>query len=133
MQQLSISGLNAHFEKLLRKIPEERKALFVRLEPQMEAAVRRTVGGSGKVASWQVGALGSYGGYAAVHPRPKSTYEGYAVGYITNAVNSGHEKAGGKGWVPGKRFYEDAVPLAQDILSREVQNLEKRLKEVVEE
>lgn len=132
MQQLSISKLNDHFEKLLRRFPEERKALFARLEPQMEAAVRQTVGGSGKVASWQVGALGSYGGYSAVHPKPKRTYKGYAVGYITNAITSGH-KAGKSGWVPGKHYYENAHPRIENILAREVRELEKKLLEAVEE
>lgn len=133
MQQLSIHELDAHFEKLLRKFPEERRAMFERLEPQLEAMVRGVVGGSGKVASWQVGALGTKGGYAAVHPRPKALFKGYAVGYITNAITSGHKKANGEGWVPGRHFYEDSRPLAKDILSREVRELEKKLTEVVEE
>lgn len=132
MQQLSIHNLDAHFEKLLRAFPEERKALFARLEPQLEAMVRRVVGGKGKVASWQVGALGSYGGYAAVHPRPKTFYRGYALGYITNAITSGHKKAGGEGWVSGKHYYENAIPRARDILAKEVRETEKRLKEAAE-
>lgn len=130
MQQLSIAGLDACFERLLRKIPEERRAMFARLEPQLEAAVRGVVGGSGKVAHWQVGALGSYGGYVAVHPKPKTTYKGYAVGYITNAITSGH-KTGKGGWTPGKGYYEAADPIARDILEKEVRELEKRLTEEV--
>lgn len=131
MQQLSIAGLSAHFEQLLRKIPEERRALFERLEPQLEAAVRQTIGGSGKVASWQVGSLGSKGGYAAVHPKGKATYKGYAVGYITNAITSGHKTPKG-GFVAGKHYYESATPAAAQILEREVRTLEARLKEAVE-
>lgn len=132
MRQLSIQGLDSYFEALLRKIPEERRALFERLEPQLEAAVRRTIGGSGKVASWQVGFVGSKGGYASVHPKPKTWHRGYAVGHITNAVTSGHKTPGGKNWAPGKHYYEDAAPLAKTLLEREVRALEAKLKEAVE-
>lgn len=131
MQQLSIAGLNAHFESLLRKFPQERRALFERLEPQLVDMVHGVIGGSGKVASWQVGALGSGGGYTAVHPKPKATYKGYAVGHITNAVTSGHKTPKG-GFVTGKHYYESAQPLAKEILEREVRVLESRLKEAVE-
>ena len=131
MQRLSIAELDAHFERLLRKIPEERRALFARLEPQLEEAVRQTIGGTGKVAGWQVGALGSKGGYAAVHPAPNTEHKGYAVGHITNAITSGHKTSKG-GWVEGKRYYERANPTAKAILEREVQTLEERLKEAVE-
>lgn len=131
MQQLSIAGLSTHFEQLLRKIPEERRALFERLGPQMEAAVRRTIGGSGKVASWQEGAVGSKGGYAAVRPRAKAVHKGYAVGYITNAITSGHKTPNG-GFVAGKRYYEAAEPSVKAILEREIKTLEARLKEAVE-
>lgn len=132
MQQLSIAGLDAHFEALLRTIPQERRALFERLAPQLEGTVRNTVAGTGKVASWQVAALGSKGGYAAVHPKPKTQYKGYAVGYITNAITGGHKSRSGS-LVPGKQYYERAMPQARAILEREVRALEKTLKEAVEE
>lgn len=132
MQQLSIHELDVHFEKMLRRFPQERASMFGRLAPQLEAAVRRSVGGGGKVASWQVAAEGRYGGYAAVHPKPKTFHEGYAVGHITNAITSGHKTSGGNGWVSGKHFYEDAVPQANAILDKEMREMEKRLKEAVE-
>lgn len=132
MQQLSIAGLSTHFERLLRKFPEERRALFERLEPQLENAVRKTIGGSGKVASWQAGAVGSKGGYAAVRAKAKTFHRGYAVGYITNAITSGHKTSKGT-FVPGKHYYESAETVARGILEREVKVLEARLKEAVEE
>ncbi len=132
MQKLSIAGLDAHFEKILCRFPEERKAIFARLEPQLVDVVRAVVGGTGKVASWQVGELGSKGGYTAVHPKPKTQYKGYAVGYITNAITSGHKTRSGDR-VMGKEYYENAMPLAKQILEREVRALEAKLKEAVEE
>lgn len=129
MQQLSIQAMDSYFESLLRRIPEERRALFERLKPQMEAAVRETIGGSGKVASWQEGSVGTKGGYAAVRPKAKTFYKGDAVGYVTNAITSGHKKAGGKGWVPGKRYYESSIPHVKNVLNQEIRTLEKRLKE----
>lgn len=133
MQQLSIQSLDVYFEKLLKKIPEERAALFKRLEPQLVDAVRGVVGGKGKVKNWQVGSLGDYGGYAAVHPKPKTEYKGYAVGRVTNAITSGHKISGKEGgWVAGKHYYEDAQPLAKEILRQEMEKTEKRIKEVME-
>ena len=71
--------------------------------------------------------MGSGGGYVAVRPKAETyqtTKSGkrYAVGYITNAIESGHRhggpRGGGKGYryrpryqtaaVPGRFFYEAA-------------------------
>ncbi len=128
MQQLSLQSMDGYFEKLLRTIPEERKALFARLEPQLEAVVRGVVGGGGKVASWQIGALGDYGGFAAVHPAPKTDWEGYAVGRITNAITSGHHAAKTGKWVSGKHYYESAYSKAKDILQQEIAKMENQIK-----
>lgn len=135
-QRLSIAELDRHFEKLLRKFPGMLEIFYQRVEPQLEAAVRQTVGGSGKVASWQEGAIGSYGRYAAVHPKPKTFYsarEGgkkYAVGAITNAITSGHKSRSGDR-VLGKHYYERAMIPARAILEKEVRALEKDIKGAV--
>lgn len=90
--------------------------------PKMKAIVDQAIGGSGKVRSWQGQYVGSKGLYAAVRPRAKTYTEAtkggkrYAVGYVTNAINSGHRfprDAWGyrsrAGSVPGKKFYQNAA------------------------
>lgn len=96
---------------------------------KMKATVDREIGGSGRVQSWQEKCVGSGGGYAAVRAKKKTYVETkgrqkgfrsgpkkYAVGYITNAVNSGHraprnkygDRPSGR-TVAGRHFYELAA------------------------
>lgn len=161
MQSISITALEAHWKELIQEIPELKRATFEDLAPDLLSEVRRQIGGSGKVQSWQESRVGSRGGYVAVRPRAKTYYasrEGgkqYAVGYITNAINSGHDQAPGQ-FVPGlatenfwggfaatgarlkaervasKHFYEDAATGAEALVRRAVESLEQRLKEAVE-
>ena len=63
-----IDDLRESWDRLVRQFPDTKRALLERLAPQMLQAVRRAVGGSGKVAGWQEPHMGSGGGYAAVRP-----------------------------------------------------------------
>lgn len=119
-----ISRLDAAPE-ILRKA--KRKAITV-AAPKLKQAVDSQIGGTGKVRSWQSQFVGAKGGYAAVRPQ-KGTYietkgkqggfragpKRYAVGYVTNAINSGHRSPRNTwgyrtsaGAVAGKQFYEAA-------------------------
>lgn len=120
-------------EKLAAKLSQtpkvivaaEKKAVTA-AAPKMKAIVDQEIGGSGRVKSWQGQYVGSEGLYAAVRPkketyakaRERRTYaeEGpgrHAVGYVTNAINSGHRARPDKfGYrrspVTGKGFYQRA-------------------------
>ncbi len=87
-----LGNADAARETFLRERTSELRTISPKLlqvvTSGMDAAgmVRRT----GKVAGWQEHHLGSGGGYAAVRPVAKTFHKGYAVGYITNALESGH-------------------------------------------
>ncbi len=142
MQEFRIDS--ADLKKLaekLEKAPERlawaRKQAMVSAADQFKILMDLAIGGTGRVKSWQQSYVGSGGGYAAVRPRKKTyaearvrqTYEErrrtphptYAVGYITNAINSGHRtpshrrgqakelrgyRVNTSGRVAGKGFYE---------------------------
>lgn len=97
---------------------------------------------NGKVKSWQVAVVGSGGGYAAVHAKPKTYHDDYAVGHITNALENGHKirKPSGKAKqykprirvskVDGYKFYADTRRDAPEIA---VEIAEKKLDEYLGE
>ena len=97
-QSVKISGLEhlrKDLEELSEELPEMRREIHEELAVQMrgeveEALARRAGSSTGTVAGWQEGYVGTKGGYAAVRPRAKTSYRGYAVGYITNAIENGH-------------------------------------------
>lgn len=138
-----IDDLLESWDRLVRQFPDTKRALLERLAPQMLQAVRRAVGGSGKVAGWQEPHMGSGGGYAAVRPRAE-TYQAtrsgtrYAVGYITNAIEGGHRHGGPRGStkpdyhyrprfktaaVPGRWFYAAVRQELPGMLQSEIQQL----------
>lgn len=103
-----------------------RKAIHEGLATQLLSQVRQNIGGTGKVQSWQDAYSGSLGGYAAVRAKAKTSYNGYAVGAVTNAIENGHKQAQGMyvhalgkrltaSNVEGKHFYADAKTQAQSI------------------
>lgn len=111
-------------EELLNRFPDKKQAVLNKLGDDLLRRVRGEIGGTGKVAGWQVPHMGSGGGYVAVRAK-ENTYQvtksgkRYAVGYITNAFEDGHKirkHQGGKGYrsrvnvaaVPGRWSY-DAV------------------------
>lgn len=124
------------------------------LKQVLDARIVSTIGDSrGKVRSWQDQFVGSEGGYAAVRPKTDTHTEPtkkdgntYAVGYVTNAINSGHRFPGqgvrrasraGKtekytaGRVPGAYFYDKAQlqvnAIAKETCNQIVNDLLKHL------
>ena len=89
-------------DQLLKKLSDSpgvvkaaRQKAFEDAAPKLKQALDAAIGGTGKVQSWQEQSVGSRGGYAAVRPK-KQTYtqtngkgKRYAVGYVTNAINTG--------------------------------------------
>lgn len=84
----------------LADAPEDLKSLRLNahetLSETMLAKVQESIGGTGTVQSWQEAYVGSGGGYAAVRAKAKTYTEKnsagktYAVGRVTNAIESGH-------------------------------------------
>lgn len=131
-------------------IQEAKYKAFSDAAPKLKALLDREIGGSGKVRSWQAQYIGSKGGYAAVRPRANTYTETngrgkrYAVGYVTNAINSGHKfpsPSGKQGYRPrimssrqtvqGKQFYQNAAAkvfnIAQAAVSQVVSALIEHL------
>lgn len=124
-----------------------KKQAIAAAAPKLKQAVDSQIGGSGKVRNWQDQFVGSKGGYAAVRPK-KETYveikgrqrgfrappKKYAVGYITNAVNSGHKwprntwgYRTGAGTVPGRQFYQRAQAQAGSVAREAVEQIVQEL------
>lgn len=125
--------------ELLEQSPQvietAKKEAIAAAAPKMKAIVDEEIGGTGKVRSWQGQYVGSKGLYAAVRPK-KETYietkgkqkgfragpKKYAVGYVTNAINSGHRTPRDK-WghrtsaykIQGKQFYQRAQAQAGQV------------------
>lgn len=126
MQEIHIdhSELDRLVEKLAKSpqvLQEAKRRAHETAASKLLSAARTEIGGTGKVQRWQEAYVGSRGGYAAVRPRAKTYTEAtrggkrYAVGYVTNAINSGHKYPTSKlgyrsraGSVPGKQFYQRA-------------------------
>ena len=102
--------------------------------------VRSRIEGTGKVQRWQEKYLGSGGGYTAVRAKAKTYDEkGYAVGYVTNAIESGHMARGPSGKakryvprvhktrIPGKGMY--AAVNAETVASQAADELTRKLTE----
>lgn len=142
MQEFSIDSAELkELVKKLEKAPEvlawARREAMIHAAAELKSLMDAAIGGSGRVKSWQQSYVGSGGGYAAVRPRKKTYAEArvrqtfaerrgpphptYAVGYITNAINSGHrtpshragQRKGLRGYrtaatrtVGGRGFYE---------------------------
>lgn len=151
MQEFSIDS--ADLERLtekLKKAPEvlawARREAMISAANQFKALMDTAISGSGRVKDWQQAYVGSGGGYAAVRPRAKTYAESrgkqtfaerrrtphptYAVGYITNAINSGHltpshragQPKGLRGYhvstartIGGKGFYEAVQAQAEAV------------------
>ncbi len=134
MQSVTIRDLDKHFADLLKKIPEERRAMFEELAQELLTDVRGRIGGAGKVQSWQESYVGSGGGYAKVWPKKDVYTESggklYAVGYVTNAITSGHRTPRG-GYVPGKHFYADTHAMVPVLIDRVKAKFEARIEEAL--
>ena len=128
-------------------IAEAKRKAFAEAAPMMKRAVDTAIGGSGKVQSWQQDRVGSKGGYAAVSPKPKTYTEvngkgkRYAVGQVTNAIDSGHRFRppsgrdryyrprilSGRQRVEGRHFYKRAQAQIPQIAERALGTLEDAL------
>lgn len=127
MQELYIDS--SEVDRLVRKfleapnvIKEAKGQAIEMLAPKLKDAVDREIGGSGKVQSWQEKCVGSKRGYAAVRPRAQTWTEKtkkkgniYAVGYVTNAINSGHLSPRSSKQIAGKHFYQRAQAQAGQV------------------
>lgn len=113
---------------------------------KLKQAVDRSVGGTGKVASWQDSYIGSGGGYAAVRPKRETWTEvndkgkRYAVGHVTTAIEFGHAAPGkgGRGkdvykTVAGKGFYKKAESAVPEIADEAIRAVVQELKDHLEE
>lgn len=161
MQEFHINSaeLEALTEKL-KKAPEvlekAKRQAFETAAPKLKKLVQDEIGGSGRVRNWQEAYVGSGGGYAAVRPRAETyaesrglqTYSAprkerprprYAVGYITNAITSGHgpprNKAGycsSAKRVVGKHFYQHAQDLAGAVAQETAEQIVQALTDHLE-
>lgn len=91
-----IDRLLESWDRLLAQFPQDKTALLEDLGKELLSEVRQRIQGSGTVQGWQNYHLGSKKGYVAVRAKAdtyKRTAGGrqYAVGYVTNAIESGHQ------------------------------------------
>lgn len=110
MQELEVFA--KQLDNALPKLREIRRAALEEAGGQVLQAVRGRIGGSGRVQRWQEQYMGSGGGYAAVRAQARVKDEnGYAVGYVTNALEGGHRQQPGR-YVPAiqRRLTRDRVP-----------------------
>lgn len=131
----ALERLAERLEQAPGVLKEAKRQAFEAAAPRLQSAVQYEIGGSGRVRDWQGSFVGTKGGYAAARPK-KETYietkgrqkgfragpKRYAVGYVTNAINSGHrspKNAWGyrtrAGTVAGKHFYEAAQAPAEQV------------------
>jgi len=131
MQEFDISALDeldARFKYVLKKLPQLQREHHERISKMLKSQVDWALGAnagqpSKKVRYWQKERVGSRGGYAAISAKRGSDSRGYAYGYITNAINSGHRHRSPSGKyryykprinvhrVPGLEFYQRAYML----------------------
>lgn len=94
MQSVEIKGLDkveTALEAAPQAIREARAQVFEEMGEELLGVVRQRIGGSGRVAGVQEYRVGSGKGYVAVRAKAKTELDGYAAGYITNALEGGHE------------------------------------------
>lgn len=147
-------------DKLLKKlegspdiIRNAKRQAFEEAAPKLKRAVDSAIGGTGKVQRWQGQFVGSKGGFAAVRPLAKTFTEPngrgkrYAVGAVTNAINSGHKFPSpsgkdkryrprirsGRQSVPGRKFYQQAEAQVPAIAQAAAQQVVAALKDHLEE
>ena len=113
LDKADLERLAADFNALLHDYPEWRREMYEEMAQAVLEEVQSGFG-NGEVAGWQDAAVGSGGGYSAVRPK-KNTFtqtgkKRYAVGYVTNAIESGHKQEKGR-YVPalGKKLTADRV------------------------
>ena len=120
MQSVEIQGLDRvvkALENMPEVIREARAEVMEEMGQELLGAVQQRIGGTGRIADVQDYHVGSGKGYVAVRAKADTELDGYAAGYITNALEGGHEirrpeHSGSRSrarvdWVPGKYMYRD--------------------------
>lgn len=93
MQSLEITGLKelaAALDAVPGVIREAKAEFFEEAGARLLADVQSRIGGTGRVAGAQEYRVGSGKGYVAVRAMAKTDLDGYAAGYVTNALENGH-------------------------------------------
>lgn len=139
MQSLEIQGLD-QVVKALEATPDiirqARAEVMEEMGQELLGDVQRRIGGTGRVAGVQEYRVGSGKGYVAVRAKADTELDGYAAGYVTNALEGGHPVRQPSGnakqkrrsraklsTVPGKRMYlqtrrNAATQLAEEAAQR---------------
>lgn len=142
------------FDRLLSEHQEMAGEILEEAGGELLTDLRRRVGGTGKVQSWQETHVGSRKGYVAVRPAKGKTDDGYRYGYVTTKIDLGHktrgaaarirdyakthkseqikEMAGGLTHINGKYFYFDAALEAPRIAAKAADRIIDRMKDTLE-
>ena len=98
---ISITGLDPGemLDTLPDAIRQARGEMLENIGKQLLGDVQRRIGGSGRLAGRQEYQLGSGRGYVAVRPKSGTMEDGYAIGYVTAALEHGHPQQAGR-YVP---------------------------------
>lgn len=128
MQSVEISGLDAvakRLEGFPAALRASRAEFFEEAGQELLSAVQRRIGGTGRVAGVQGRYIGSGKGYTAVRAKAKTELDGYAAGYITNALENGHAARDGSR-VSGKYMYRNTEPEALRLAEEGAREIEKK-------
>lgn len=136
MQSVEIQGLDKiaqALDHLPEVIREARAEVMEEMGQELLGAVQQRIGGTGRIADVQDYHVGSGKGYVAVRAKADTEVDGYAAGYITNALEGGHafpgqgvqglsrrarsERRSSDRRVPGKYMYRDTDRQDVDRLS----------------
>lgn len=99
------------FENAPTEIRNAAAGVLQEIGQELLSTVRQRIGGTGRIANAQETQLGSGKGYAAARAKAKTDIDGYAAGYVTNALEGGHRQTPGR-YVPavGRQLKRERVP-----------------------
>ena len=135
MQTVEVKGLDRVVNTLEQMPDVIRQARTEALEAEgnkLLGIVQAGIGGTGRVAGVQEVYMGSGRGYVAVRAKAKTKLDGYAAGYVTNALEHGHRMAGGHDRVQGKYMYANTQPEAVAAAGRVLAVIEREIKKHME-
>lgn len=129
-----LTRLAERFAQAPQVLKEAKRQAFEAAAPKLKAVVDREIGGTGKVKSWQEAHVGSKGFYAAVRPKAniwakatKKERHVYAVGYVTNAINTGHLSPRARKPIAGRHFYQHAQIQAEQVVQEVAEQISQTL------
>lgn len=136
-----LDRLVGRLTKAPQVLKEAKRQAFEAAASKLKALVQTEIGGTGRVKRWQEGYVGTKGGYAAARPKAETFAEDhqghptkYAVGYVTNAINSGHRFPSSRqgyrsrtGTIPGKQFYQRAQTQAEQVAQETAEQIVQAL------